>query len=319
MVVHPSASVFGAQEVPTKVAFIRDGNVWLYVHGMEIQVSRSGKAMTPEWSDDGMLLAYVEEDGGTPPQQSVMIYDVSTKKTIKSYNGYLPMWAPRGRILAYKYRTLLNVSDLKKFNNAAIGVDEYVWIPDGSGFILSKNGELTPEGWTGASLYKKLFPINWAKAGSFEYVDKFFRLPNEISSNGSKIIAVNPSDFSFSPSGRWLSFVVSPTASWSMDSNMVCAISSDGRQFNILDEIILEVGRPNWAPSKDILAYIAGGGRLVFGFKDKDLKTKEFPTFTTYTPENYADLDFAWKDDHTIYVSRIKEAEWSQDPMAEKC
>ncbi|MBY3621363.1 hypothetical protein CA600_29685 [Paenibacillus sp. VTT E-133280] len=165
----------------------------------------------------------------------------------------------------------------------------------------------------GATLYKKILPKNWAGASSLENVEKFYRLSNEISNNGSKIIAVNPSDFSFSRSGSWLSFVVSPTASWSMDSNMVCAISSDGRHFEVLDEIILEVGRPKWAPSKDSLAYIAGGGRLVFGFKEKDLMTKEFPTFTTYTPENYADLDFAWKDDDTIYVSRVKEAEWSND------
>jgi hypothetical protein len=57
-----------------------------------------------------------------------------------------------------------------------------------------------------------------------------------------------------------------------MDSNMVCVISADGRDFQVLDEIILEVGLPKWAPTKDILAYIAGGGRLVAGFRNKDLK-----------------------------------------------
>ena len=311
---HPTDSVSALKQVPAKLAFIRDGNVWVYVNGTEIQVSKSGKAMAPEWSVDGKLLSYVEEDGGDPPQQSIQIYDVSAKKTIKIYKrGNLPKWSPRGDIIAYKEGTVLNVSDFKQFNNAALGVDEYVWIPDGSGFILSKSGALTPEGWTGATLYKKVLPQNWAKAGYLENVRKFFSLPNEISSNGTNIIAVYTSDFSFSPSGRWLSFVVSPTASWSMDSNMVCAISADGRYFEVLEETILQVGQPKWAPSKDILAYIAGGGRLVFGFKNKVLKTKEFPAFTTYTPKNYADLDFAWKDDYTIFVSRIKEAEWPND------
>lgn len=314
MVFHPADSVHGSRKVPAKVAFMRDGNVWVYVNDTEIQVSKSGKASGPEWSVDGKLLSFVEEDGGDPHQQSVQIYDVSAKKTMKIFKrGYFPKWSPRGDILAYKDGTVLNVSDFKQFNNAAVGVDGYIWVPDGRGFILSKSGNLTPEGWTGATLYKKVLPQNWEKASYLENVKKFFSLPNEISSNGSKIIAVYTSDFSYSPSGRWLSFVVSPTASWSMDSNMVCAISADGRHFEVLDEIILEVGLPKWAPSKDILAYIAGGGRLVFGFKDKDLKTKEFPAFTTYTPENYADLDFAWKDDNTIFVSRIKEAEWSND------
>jgi Tol biopolymer transport system component len=315
MVFHPADSANGSRNVLAKVAFMRDGNVWVYVNDTEIQVSKSGKASGPEWSIDGKLLSYVEEDGEDPHQQSVLIYDVSDNKIIKIYKrGYLPKWSPRGDLLAYKDGTVLNVSDFKRFNNAAIGVGGYIWIPDGSGFILSKSGDLTPLGWTGATLYKKVLPQNWAKAGYLENVEKILSLPNEISSsNGSKIIAVFTSDFSYSPSGRWLSFVVSPTASWSMDSNMVCSISADGRHFEVLDEIILEVGLPKWAPSKDILAFIAGGGRLVFGFKDKDLKTKEFPAFTTYTPENYADLDFAWKDDNTIFVSRIKEAEWSND------
>ena len=313
MVFHPSDTAHGRIEVPLKVAFIRKGNVWVYVYGTETQVSGSGKAMSPEWSMDGRLLSYVEEDAGNPSQQSVKIYEVSTNKIIKIYKGNSPMWSPDGSLLSYKVGPVLNVSDLRQFNNAAMGVDGYTWLPNESGFILSKNGDLTPEGWTGAKLYKKVLPKNWAEASALENVDKFLRLPNEISNNGSKIAAINPSDFSFSPSGSWLSFVVSPTASWSMDSNMVCAISADGRKFEVLDEIILEVGRPKWAPSKDILAYIAGVGRLVFGFKEKDLKTKSFPTFTTYTPENYADLDFNWKDDNTIYVSRVKEAEWSND------
>ena len=200
MLFHPTDSVSALKQVPAKLAFIRDGNVWVYVNGTEIQVSKSGKAMAPEWSVDGKLLSYVEEDGGDPPQQSIQIYDVSAKKTIKIYKrGNLPKWSPRGDIIAYKEGTVLNVSDFKQFNNAALGVDEYVWIPDGSGFILSKSGALTPEGWTGATLYKKVLPQNWAKAGYLENVQKFFSLPNEISSNGTNIIAVYTSDFSFSP------------------------------------------------------------------------------------------------------------------------
>ena len=92
-------------------------------------------------------------------------------------------------------------------------------------------------------------------------------------------------DFNYSPSKKWISFIVSPTASWSMDSNMLCVISSEGKNFKILDEIILHVGKPKWAPSNDTIAYIAGGGRIVLGFKNKDLKIEEMPASTKYTPE----------------------------------
>ncbi len=37
---------------------------------------------------------------------------------------------------------------------------------------------------------------------------------------------------------------------------------------------------------------IAGGGRIVFGFKNKDLKIREMPVYGTYTPEELAELDF---------------------------
>ena len=77
--------------------------------------------------------------------------------------------------------------------------------------------------------------------------------------------------------------------------------------------MILEVGQPKWSPSTDTLAYIAGGGRIVFGFKNKDLKVKEMPASGTYTPADYADLDFDWMTDKSLVVSRIKEQEWTND------
>lgn len=57
MVFHPVVTVHGTKEVPAKVAFLRDGNVWVYAKGTEIQVSKSGKAMGSEWSIDGKLLS----------------------------------------------------------------------------------------------------------------------------------------------------------------------------------------------------------------------------------------------------------------------
>ena len=96
---------------------------------------------------------------------------------------------------------------------------------------------------------------------------------------------------------------------------MLCVISSEGKNFKVLDELILHVGKPKWAPSQDTLAYISGGGRIVFGFKDKDLKVEEMPASTKYTPENYVDLDFDWINDNMIVSSRAKAAEWSKQPL----
>ncbi|MCD8508629.1 MAG: hypothetical protein LRY73_01090 [Bacillus sp. (in: Bacteria)] len=138
-------------------------------------------------------------------------------------------------------------------------------------------------------------------------------MPKEVGIPGSKIIAVHANHFSFSPSNKWISFIVTPTASMAMDSNMLCVISQDGENFQVLDEIILQVGKPKWAPSQDTIAFIAGHGRIVFGFKNKTLKFKEMTMSQPLTPENYADLDFDWVSDTTLVASRLEEKEWTND------
>lgn len=100
-----------------------------------------------------------------------------------------------------------------------------------------------------------------------------------------------------------------------MDSDMLAIISADGTDFEIIDEVILEF-TPQWALTQNTLGYIAGGGRIVFGFKNKNLKVTEFPSSHTVnlTPENYAELGFTWVDDNSLIVSRVQETEWSNNP-----
>jgi hypothetical protein len=50
---------------------------------------------------------------------------------------------------------------------------------------------------------------------------------------------------------------------------MLSVISQKGEGFQVLGEVIFGVGEPKWAPKEDTLAYIAGEGRIVFGFKNK--------------------------------------------------
>ena len=68
----------------------------------------------------------------------------------------------------------------------------------------------------------------------FGGVDYLFTLPKEIGINDHKIISVYIDQLQFSPSKKYLSSVVSPTASWSMDSNMFAVLSSDGT--SIIDQ-----------------------------------------------------------------------------------
>ncbi len=302
-----------------KAAFIREGNLWTLLDGVETQVTKSGKVFNqPKWSPDGQSVLYQEEavseyqKGELQPE--VWAYHIETREKKKIfYDGVSPSWAPNRDHIAFNFKGTLNISDLTRFYNIASGVSDYTWLPDGTGFLLSSSGVLRPDGWTCAILFKKKVNKNYEDVVLFGGVDHFFTLPREIGVGDQSIISVHASDLTYSPSNKWVSFIVSPTASWSMDSNMVCVISSDGKKFEVLDEIILDVGKPKWAPSEDTIAFIAGGGRIVYGFKDKKLKVRDIPASSTLTPENYIDLDFDWLSNEAIVTSRFEEREWSND------
>ncbi|WP_257008354.1 TolB family protein [Bacillus sp. FJAT-45350] len=302
-----------------KASFIRDGNMWLYVNDKEKQITDSGKVFgIPKWSHDGNWILYQKHSPtkrpGIPEQSEIWAYELETGKTKKIfYDGDSPKWAPNKNVIAYLDRGILDISDLKRFYNIATGVNSYTWFPDGKGFLLATSGDLKPDGWSSAILYTKKVNNNYEDIHLFGDVDELFTLPKEVGIHGKSVIAVSASDFTFSPSKDWISFIVSPTASWSMDSNMLCVISKDGKKFEVLDEIIFGVGTPKWAPSLDTIAYIAGGGRIIFGFKNKDLKVREMPVSNSYTPANYMELDFDWITDNEIVTSRAEEREWSND------
>ncbi|WP_160718649.1 TolB family protein [Bacillus sp. USDA818B3_A] len=309
-----------AENKEVKAAFIRDGNLWTLINNKEKQITSTGKVIgQPKWSKDGQWLLYQNEAPSMHMdkelQHEIWAYHLQTGEKKKIfYDGYSPTWSPKKNVIAYNQEGILDISDFTRFYNIATGVNSFTWLPDGSGFMLSSAGTLRPDGWTSAILFTKKVGDDYKDIVLFGGVDRLFKLPREIgTTKDNKIIAVYAEDFNYSPSKKWISFIVSPTASWSMDSNMLCVISSDGKNFSVLDELIFDIGKPKWAPSTDTIAYIAGGGRIVFGFKNKDLKIEVMPASTKYTPDNYIDLDFDWISDTAIVSSRSKAAEWTND------
>lgn len=299
-----------------KAAFIRDGNLWILLGNTEKQITHSGHIYGPQWSHDGKWLLFQKEAPShfehNRTQNEIWIYHEETgeKKRI-FYDGYSPVWAPKKNLIAFLDSGVLNISDLKEFHNIALGVSSFSWEPKGDGFLISSQANLNPDGWTSPVLYKKELPKNLTSVDKFGNVSEFFIIPKNLRIDNKNIMSINVGSYQYSPSKKWVSFVVSPTASISMDSNMLCAISHDGGKFEILDEIIYGVGAPKWAPTKDILAYIAGGGRIVFGFKGKDLKYKEFPV--SLTPTNFAELNFTWLNNRSIVTSRVEAKDWSNE------
>lgn len=302
----------------TKGAFIRDGNLWTIIHNEQKQITISGHVSSPSWSHDGRWLVYQEEAPtqfeNNKMQNEIWVFNIETGEKKKIfYNGFNPQWAPHKNWVAFQDNEVLNISDLENFHNVSLGVFDYIWLPDGQHFLLSSQANIEPNGWTNPILFKKEIPKTLNEANLFANVNIFFTVPKELEVDNNNVMSINVNTFAISPSHKWISFIVSPTASLAMDSNMLCTISADGKSFEAIDVLIRGVGEPKWAPSKDILAYIAGEGRIVFGFKNKDLKYKEYPVSSSLTPENYAELNFTWVSNESIITSRVEEKEWSNE------
>lgn len=307
-----------------KVVFERDGFLWTIINGKEEKITKEAAKYPypPKWSHDGSLIAYqVEAKEKLSPnleiQTEIWVYNVKTKQHQRvALDGSNPKWSPTENLLAFKSGSVLNVFNLKHFYNIALGVGDYSWYPDGRSFITGSGASLRPDGWTNPVLYQVGLEIDLNKIKSLtKNVKKLHTIPSQLKKGEISVLAIDATDFTFSPDGKWVSFMVSPTASWSMDSNMVCVMSSDGKVFEALDEIIWEVGAPKWAFQQNRIGYIAGGGRIVSGFKNKNIKVTDMPVFQTIslTPPHFAELGFTWKDDQSLYVSRVKESEWSNN------
>ncbi|WP_282941378.1 translocation protein TolB [Paenibacillus sp. RC67] len=299
---------------PVKAAFIRGGNLWMKEGELEKQLTKDGGASHPRWSHDGLWIAYMKATG----QQSheVWVYNSDTDRHVQAYgsSGTNLQWSPTTNILAFQDESVLNITDTghmteNSFENVALGVNNYSWLPDGSGFLASSTAARLPDGWTHPMLYK--IPVD-AKMDD-KKIKHFFTIPSELTKGDVMVLSIGTTIFKWSYDRKWIAFVVHPTASWSADSDMLCLLSSNGKKFIPLDEMLANSSWFQWAPVKTRLAYIQGGGRMAL--ENKHLKVKELPALRspTLTPEGYADGNFVWLNDDTITVSRTTESKWSSD------
>ncbi|OPD53546.1 TolB family protein [Bacillus thuringiensis] len=303
-----SIAITSAENNSVKVAFIRHHNLWIKVDGKEKQLTKGENIIGPKWSHDGEWLAYVKGE----KQNILELYRLKDGKKVTPFHSEASnyQWSPTENIIAFIFTGTLNTFDVEKknadFENVSAGVGDYAWYPDGKNFLVSSEAHLLPTGWTGAQLYEvqKDAHMNPHK------MKHLYALPNE----HDDFLALVASGFKWSPDQKWISFLAIPTASWSADSNTLCLVRADGSRFEIVDQMLLNTEWFKWAPSKNILAYIEGSGRVAL--ENKHLKIKELPVLQqqTFTPQGYVDWDFTWKNDNVIIVSRAKEGGFETPP-----
>lgn len=298
-----------------KAAFIRDHNLWIKEGEHEIQITKNQYVYNPQWSMDGRFLGYIlgEEDGSN---SHLFIYDTTDKRTYQPYlmeiNSF--SWSPNSHQLAFSFGGVLNVSTSKTgrptgFQNVSLGVGNYEWFPNGNEFIVSSESNLLPTGWEPVRIYKIPVDAN-LDATKMTLLHSLPKMTNDF-------FAVSAGSFKWSADGKWVSFIATATPSWAMDSNTLCVLSSDGKQFQMVGKMLGFASWFKWAPSNNQLAFISGEGR--FFVDNKNATVTDIPSIdkpTNYTPSGFVDLDIEWLSENEVIVARAKaNKEWNEGPV----
>ena len=309
-------SIIASAEAPLTAAFIRDHQLWLKQGVQEIQLTKNRYVYSPKWSYDGRFIGYIDGDekGG---KSDLFIYDTKENGSYQSYVRVVTSdfkWSPNQNQLAYNDQGLLNVTKIKNgrpqgFENVSLGVSSFEWFPNGKEFIVSSQANLLPTGWGPIPLYK--IPVN-ANLDS-DKIKPFYT----IQTKEPDLFGINADYFKWSFDGKWLSFLMIPTASWSMDSNTLSVLSSQGQHFQAVGKMLEVKDWFKWAPAGNQLAYISGEGR--FFVENKKMTIAEMPTVKQqkeYTPTGFVDLDLEWLNNDLVIVSRAKEnKDWKEGPV----
>ncbi|WP_411266261.1 translocation protein TolB [Bacillus sp. HNG] len=303
-------------EAPLTAAFIRDHQLWIKTGNQEIQITKDRYVYSPKWSYDGRFIGFI--DGDEKGEKSdLYIYDTKENEIYQPYLRVVTSdfkWSPIKNQLAYTDHGLLNVTKMKNgrpqgFENVSLGVGGFEWFPNGKEFIVSSQSNLLPTGWSPIPLFRIPVDANLAK-------EKMKHLYT-IQTKEPELFGIDADYFKWSSDGKWVSFLLIPTASWSMDSNTLCVLSSKGEQFQAVGKMLGFNDWFKWAPTSDRLAYISGEGR--FFVENKKMKVADIPIMKQqkeYTPKGFVDLDLEWFSKDVVIVNRAKEnKEWKEGPV----
>lgn len=309
-------SIDASAEVLLKAAYIRNHQLWMKEGDKEIQLTTDKYVSSPKWSKDGQYIAYLagNENG---EKTYLYIYDLKKKESYQPYPSIETSqikWSPTSNQLAYNSGGVLSVTKTKNgrphgFENVSLGVSDFEWFPNGKAFIVSSQSNLLPTGWEPVRLFKVPVDANL----DTNKIKPFYT----IQTNTPDLFAIDADYFKWSPDGSWVSFLLTPTASWSNDSNTLGVLSSVGDHFQVIGKMLGYEKWIKWAPTRNQLAFISGEGR--FFVVNKSTAVTEIPTLNKqkdYTPKGYVDLDLEWLSPDEIIVARAKENKaWKVGPV----
>ena len=307
-------SSIASADAPLTAVFIRDHQLWLKKGDKEIQLTKDQYVYSPKWSYDGRFIGYISGDE-KGKKSDLFIYDTKEKE---SYQPYVRIetsdfkWSPNKNQLAYVNGRVLNVTKIRNgrpqgFENVSLGVSGFEWFPNGKEFIVSSESNLLPTGWSPIPLYRIPVDANLAK----DKMQHFYTIQTKV----PDLFGTYADYFKWSSDGKWISFLVIPTLSWSMDSNTLSVLSLQGKHFQTVGKMLGYQDWFKWAPSANQLAYISGEGRFFVENKKMTIAGIPIVKQQEYTPKGFVDLDLEWYSKDLVIVARAKEnKEWKEGP-----
>ncbi|MFC5471034.1 hypothetical protein ACFPPD_20300 [Cohnella suwonensis] len=296
----PAGRAAAKPESGLEAAFVRDGDLWVKkADGKERQLTQGDRVERPLWSYDGEWIAYQVAAGA---RQTLKLLHVPTGvvREIASGGWITAQWAPEKNDLAYAVEGKLSWlrADKPKAAPSEIAKDisGFSWLPDGRGWIAStQSKKLNETDWTPVRI------VRYSKAGT---PPKTLR---ELPKPSDGFFAVGTSAFKFSPTGKWVAFLATPTASLSADGNALCLMSADGGAFSKAADMLNDEEWFQWAAKGERLAYIEGVGREATSNKRLMLLNSPDGKPIRLTPEGYVDQGFAWQGPDRVVVARAVE------------
>jgi TolB protein len=151
-------------KVPGKIAFAREGNLWLLEGGVMTQLTKGGKDLQPAWSPDGTVIAYVKKE---QDYSDILLYVVGSgdfkpltnNRLARSTWVFRPTWSPDGKQIAYvsdqfSWDMGLHLMNANGTGSRRLtqgegsgGVDNPTWSPDGKTIALAAFRSGTQQIW----------------------------------------------------------------------------------------------------------------------------------------------------------------------------
>lgn len=299
-----------------KVAYTRFNSLWVLEKNHELIIHENANIGKFNWSFDGRWLVYeVTPFDGKDTQPQIWLYDTLAKKTLKlKIDGHSPAWNPHDQTFAFLSDSILCVVEVKDggpiIHQLTGGVSNFTWDGDGTNLLVSASASLFPDGWSHPRLYEVHWGLEKKKQELDVKVTPLHTISSPLKYEDLSILAIDVENFTWSNDGKSLAMTITPTASWSEDSNMLSVYVKENKLFIPLGEILNVPNWVKWAPNKPLLASIQGGGRLHGVVKNKVLTTNTIiPNYKkVHTPKGYADISFDWLNDEQIVVARGPES-----------